>query len=76
MRKTITVDQYNIALICEQFSEQLIAVLPDYGEIPIEPKAALLSKFVSVLTHFHNLHKDYGSNRSSRRMRHTRQHLP
>ena len=63
MRKTITVNQYNIALTRKQFSEQLIAALVDYGEIPIEHEAALLSKFVSVFTHFHNPHKDYGSNR-------------
>ena len=31
MRKTIMVDQYNIALTREQFSEQLIAALADYG---------------------------------------------
>ena len=36
MRQTITVDQYNIAL-----------TLADYGEIPIEHEAALLSKFVA-----------------------------
>jgi hypothetical protein len=36
MRKTITVDQYNIALTRKQFSEQLIAALADYGEIPAE----------------------------------------
>ena len=63
MRKTITVDQYNITLIRKQFSEQLIAALADCGEIPIEHEAALLSKFVSVFTHFHNPHKDYGPNR-------------
>ena len=84
MRKTITVDQYNIAQTRRQFSEQLIAALVDYGEIPIEHEAALLSKFVSFFIHFHYRHKDYGSNRlfhndlkeSSRRMRPTRQHPP
>ena len=63
MRKTITVDQYNIALTRKQFSEQLIAALADYGEIPTEHEATLLSKFVSVFTNFHNPHKEYGSNR-------------
>ncbi len=63
MRKTITVDQYNIALTRKQFSEQLIAALADYGEIPAEHEATLLSKFVSVFTNFHNPHKEYGSNR-------------
>ena len=59
-RKTITVDQNNIALSRMQFSEHLIA---DFDEMPVEHEAALLSKFVSVFTHFHNPHKDYGSNR-------------
>ena len=50
-------------LTCKQFSEQLIAALADYGEILIEHEATLLSKFVSVFTHFHNPNKDYGSRR-------------
>ena len=40
MRKTIAVDQTNIALIRKQFSEQLISALVDYG------------KFEKVFTHF------------------------
>ena len=63
MRKTITVDQNNIALTRKQFSEQLISTLADYCDMPADSKALLLNKFEKVFTHFHNPHKDYGSNR-------------
>ena len=61
MRKTITIDQANIALT--QLSEQLISALADYGDMPADSEALLLSKFEKVFTHFHNPRKDYGSNR-------------
>ena len=63
MWKTITVDQANIALTRKQFSEQLISALADYGDMPADSEALLLSKFEKVFTHFHNPRKDYGSNR-------------
>jgi hypothetical protein len=63
MRKTITVDQANIALTRKQFSEQLISALADFGDILADSEALLLSKFEMVFTHFHNPHKYYGSNR-------------
>ena len=40
MRKTITVDQANIALTRKQFSEQLISALADYGDMPADSEAA------------------------------------
>ena len=58
MRKTITVNQANIALTRKQFSEQVISALVDYGDMPADSEAQLLSKFEKVFTH-----KDYGSNR-------------
>ena len=63
MRKTITVDQANIAQTRKQFSEQLISALADFGDMPADSEALLLSKFEKVFTHFHNPRKDYGSNR-------------
>ena len=63
MRKTITVDQANIAQTRKQFSEQLISALADFGDMPADSEALLLSKFEKVFTSFHNPHKDYGSNR-------------
>ena len=59
MRKTITVDQVNIALT----RKQLISALADYGDMPADSEALLLSKFEKVFTHFLNPRKDYGSNR-------------
>ena len=56
MRKTITVDQANIALTRKQFSEQLLL-----SELLADSEALLLSEFEKVFTHFHNPHKDYGS---------------
>jgi len=41
MRKTIAVDQTNIALIRKQFSEQLISALVDYGDMPADLEALL-----------------------------------
>jgi hypothetical protein len=38
MRKTITVDQNNIALTRKQFSEQLISALADFGDMPLDSK--------------------------------------
>ena len=63
MRKTTTVNQANIALSRKQFSEQLISALADYGDMPADSEALLLSKFEKVCTQFHNPRKDYGSNR-------------
>jgi hypothetical protein len=53
MRTTITVDQNNIALARKQFSEQLISALVDFGNMPADSEALLLSKFEKVLTNFH-----------------------
>ena len=44
IRKTITVDQANIAQTRKQF----------YGDMPADSEALLLSKFEKVFTHFHN----------------------
>ncbi len=55
---TITVDQANIALTRKQFSEQLISALADYGDMPVDSEALLLSKFEKVFTHFYNPHKN------------------
>ena len=44
-RTTITVDQNNIALTREQFSEQLISALADFGDMPADLEALFLSKF-------------------------------
>ena len=56
MRKTITVDQNNIALTRKQLSEKLISVLADFGDMPADSEALLLSKFEKLLTNFHNPH--------------------
>ena len=61
MRKTI--DQANVALTRKQLSEQLISALADFGDMPADSEALLLSKFEKVFTHYHNSHKDYGSDR-------------
>ena len=63
MRKTITIDQVNIALTRKQFSEQLILALVDFDDMPADSEVLLRSKFEKVFTHFHNHHKDYGFNR-------------
>ena len=58
MVQAITVDQHNIALTRKQFSEQLIAALVDFSEMPVKHEA-----FVSVFTHYHNPHKEFDSSR-------------
>ena len=62
LRTTITVDQNNIAMTREQFSEQLISALADFGDMPADLEALFLSKFEKMFTNFHNPRK-YGSNR-------------
>jgi hypothetical protein len=44
-------------------TDPLISALADFGHIPADSEALLLSKFEKVFTHFHNSYKDYGSNR-------------
>jgi hypothetical protein len=63
MRTTITVDQINITLTRKQFFEQLISALADFDDIPADLEALFLRKFEKVFINFHNLHKDYSSNR-------------
>jgi hypothetical protein len=53
MRKTITVDQNNIALTRKQFSEQLISAIADLGDIPAESEVLPLSNFEKMFTNFH-----------------------
>jgi len=37
--------------------------MADFGDMPADSEALLLSKFEKVFTNFHNRRKDYGSNR-------------
>ena len=84
MRKTITIDQYNIALTRKQFSGQLIATLADYGEIPIETRQhSSVSSCRCSPTSINPTRSMAPTNcsttisrRPSRRMRPTRQHPP
>lgn len=62
MRKTIPVDQDNIDLLRKQFSELLIASLADFGDMPVEHEATLLTKFTKAYIHCQNSYKEYGSN--------------
>jgi len=57
MKMTITVDQNNIASTRKHLSEQLISALADFGEMPADSEALLLSKFEKVFTNFHNTGK-------------------
>jgi len=50
MRKTIKVDQNNIALLRKQFSETLIAASDEYGDMPEEYEEELLGRFMNTFT--------------------------
>jgi hypothetical protein len=51
-------NQNNIALTRKQFSEQLISAMADFGYMPADSEAQLLSKFEQVFTNFHNNRKE------------------